>query len=69
MLGQREPADLGDELQGVGMSPRTYIRPYHAVLYGWALCYIWRLNQIGMAETGCSGVVWSPGASGRVGKR
>lgn len=40
MLGQREPADLQDELQGVGMSPRTYIRPYSEVLYGWALCCV-----------------------------
>lgn len=63
MLGRREPADLEDELQGVGMSPRTYIRPYSEVLYGWALCYVWRLNRVG------TGLFWAPGASGKVAKK
>lgn len=69
MLGRRDPADPEDELQGVGMSSRTYIRPYSEVLYGWALCYVWRLNHVGTDETGGSGLFWAPDASGKVAKR
>lgn len=63
LLGRRQPADLEDELQGVGMFPRTYIRPCSGVLYGWALCYVWRLNHVGRAETEGSGAVLVVGTS------
>lgn len=36
MLGQRQPADLEDELQGVGMPPRTYMQ-WGAVWVGFVL--------------------------------
>lgn len=61
MLSQRELPDLEDELQVVRMSPRTYVRPYSGASYGWALCYIWRLNHAG------TGLVVA--ATGRVVKR
>jgi len=68
MLDQREPAGLEDGLQGLGMSPRTYVRPHRGVLYGWALCCVWRLNLV-RPRLGGLGAVLALGASGRAAKR